>query len=758
MKALTIIFTFVLSITTWAGKAQTDNPKSTANILYGNVFDQDGENLIGATIQWEGTTIGTITDENGNFWLPKQKTNANLLIQYVGYNPLLVEMTPEEDSVFIKVEGVTDLETVQVTGHGTDNFTSTLDVRNQEHISSNELKKAACCNLAESFETNGAVDVMSQDAVTSAKEIQMLGLRGVYSQLMMEKRPTYTGLATPLALDFIPGTWVQGIQISKGASTVQNGPQAITGQINTELVKPFNDKPFFLNIFGSTLERGEANLHLNHKWNQAWSSGLLLHGSTTQGKFDRNKDTFLDQPTKKSLNGLFRTFYRGGDIHSQFNVQALVDERESGQVLPGGDYNPADFYRIRQENRRVDVFGKLGYLGFAKPETSLGFIYNATWHNTDNVFGKTSYKGTQKSLYANLIYASFLSTTDHKINLGASFQLDDYDEFLDEADFSRRETMPGVFAEYSFGRDGAVYDNFWDRFGLIAGLRLDYHNINGTFLTPRLNLKYNFSDRSILRLSGGRGVRSAQVISENIAVLASNRRFVVTEDLKMEDAWNTGLNFTQNLKLAGRNASFVADLYRTNFTNQVVMDMESEHGKVLFYNLDGKSYANSLLLLGTWEMFKGFNLKLAYKLNDVKTTYHPPSGNDNGLRRRPLTAPHRALAALDYETPNKNWMFNTNIQYTGWQRFADAGHIPTSIEDKKYFDGYSPAYVLINAQVTRRFKQWEIYLGGENLTDYRQEHAIVDWQNPFGEHFDAMQVWGPLVGARGYVGIRVWVD
>ncbi len=754
MIALTKYFTFVFILLAFNAQAQTNHQTTTTNkaTLYGNVFNQDGENLIGATVQWEDTTIGTITDENGDFWIPKMDKVAHLVIQYVGYDPMHVEMTPEEDSVFIKVEGIAELATVQVSGQRTDNYTSTLDPINIEHISSNELKKAACCNLAESFETNGAVDVMSQDAVTSAKEIQMLGLRGVYSQLLMEKRPVYTGLATPLALDYIPGTWVQGIQISKGASTVQNGPQSITGQINTEIVKPAHDKPFFLNLFGSTLERGEANLHLNKKWNEGWSSGLLLHGSTTQGKFDRNNDTFLDQATKKSLNGLFRTFYESSGICSQINVQALVDERESGQVLPAGNFNTEDFYRIRQENRRVDVFGKIGYLGFTKPATSVGFIYNAAWHDTDNIFGKTAYRGTQRSLYANLLYESFISTTDHKFNLGASFQYDDYAEFLGEADFSRTESMPGVFAEYNFGRDGSVHENFWDKFGLIAGIRVDHHNQFGTFITPRLNLKYNFSDQSILRLSGGRGVRSAQIIAENIAVLASNRLFVVTENLKMEDAWNLGLNFTQNFKMAGRNASFVADLYRTDFTNQVVMDMESEHGQVLFYNLDGKSFANSLLLLGSWEAFKGFNIKLAYKLNDVKTTYQ------GDLRRRPLTAPHRALAALDYETPNKKWMFNTNVQYTGWQRFADAEHIPSSIVERKYFDGYSPDYVLLNAQVSRRFKQWEIYLGGENLTDYRQEHAIVDWQNPFGEHFDAMQVWGPLVGARGYVGIRLWVD
>lgn len=746
MKALTIILSIIISS---ISGLQAQSSKQ----LVGKIFNQDGETLIGATVHWEGTNIGTVTDENGNFSLQKMDTAASLQIQYVGYEPVLIRMFPHEDSAFIKIEGINLLETIEVNEHRQDNFTSTLDPINMESITSCELKKAACCNLAESFETSGSVDVMKQDAVTSATEIQILGLRGIYSQLLIEKRPAYTGLGSPLALEYVPGTWVEGIQVSKGTSTVQNGPQSMTGQINIELVKPHRDKPFFLNLFGATTERGEVNLHLNKRWNKTLGSGLILHGSTTQGKFDRNDDTFLDQPLKNTLTGIWRNIYEGSSFYSQFNVQALYDERTGGQIIPDHEANPENYYRIRQENRRLDVFGKFGYFGFEKPETSAALIYGGSLHDTKNVFGRTNYNGTQRNFYTNLLYSTFIGTTDHKLNVGASYQYDKYEEFLNDTDFSRKETMPGVFGEYVFGGQ---------KFGLIAGLRADHLRVNGprggqpdltkTFLTPRLNLKYNFSDKSIFRLSGGRGVRSAQFLSENIAVMASNRLFVVTDNLGIEDAWNVGLNYTQNFKLKGRSASFVVDLYRTEFVNQVVMDMESEHGRVLFYNLDGKSYSNSLLVMGSWAPFKGFDMKLAYKLNDVRVTFQ------GDLRQRPMVAPHRALATLNYETPGEKWMFNTNIQYTGWQRFAETGHLPSGIEEGQYFKGYSPAYVLLNAQVTRRFKHWEIYVGGENLTDYRQEHAIIDWQNPFGPHFDAMQVWGPLVGARGYAGLRMWLD
>ncbi|MBI1224244.1 MAG: TonB-dependent receptor [Bacteroidetes bacterium] len=739
MRALSIFICLIFSILTQV-------QSQTTRQLYGNVFNEKGESLIGATVLWEGTDIGTVTDENGDFWIQKQIDTANLVIQYVGYNPVKVEMYPHEDSVFVKVEGVTELETVVVAEHRDDAYTSTLNTRNMEHITSHELKKAACCSLAESFETSGSVDVMRQDAVTSASEIQILGLRGIYSQLLVEKRPAFTGLGSPLALEYIPGTWVQGIQVSKGASTVQNGPQAMTGQINTELVKPFQDKKIFVNAYGSTTGRGELNLHFNKQFNDKYSSGLLLHGSTAQGEFDKNHDGFIDQPKKMSLDALWRNFYQADNFSAQFNVQVLSDERQSGQLTAFDDQPdaPNSAYRIDQKNQRVDVFGKFGYYGFLKPETSIGFIYSGSLHDMKNQFGNTHYDGKQRNFYANLIYASFIGTTDHKLNVGASFQYDDYDEFLNDTDFSRTEAMPGVFGEYNFTRD---------KFGLIAGLRFDHHNRYGFFATPRLNMKYNFNDNTILRLSGGRGVRTAQILSENMAVMASNRQFVVDQSqLKIEDAWNAGLNFTKNFKIAGKSASLVADLYRTQFVNQVVMDMESEQGKVLFYNLDGKSFSNSLLVLGSWAPFKGFDMKLAYKLNDVKVSYKLYSDPV----QRPLMARHRGLVTLNYETPNKLWMFNSNMQITGKQRFAHSHGVPSSLIDG--FTGDAPAYTIVNAQVTRRFNNLEFYLGGENLTNFTQKNAIVDWEHPFGEYFDAMQVWGPLVGARGYVGVRWWID
>lgn len=713
--------------------------------VFGTIVNQDLEPLFGATILWQGTDLGAVADENGNFELPKQKETKNILIRYVGYDPIFIEVLPSEDTIYIEIDGIVDLIEIEVAAKIRDNYTSTLESLNIESISSNELKKAACCSLAESFETNASVDVSYSDAVTGAKEIQMLGLRGLYVQMLVEKRPALSGLGSNLAMEFLPGTWLDGIQISKGAGSVQNGYQAIVGQINSDLKKPFEDKPLFVNLFATPIGRFEANIHLNKKINEEWSTGLLLHGDYFQNQMDHNHDRFMDMPMKKQLNGMYRLFYRGQNVRSQFNIHALTDERQGGQLT---DHNPqgGKLYSIYQRNRRVEVFGKVGYLGFTRPETSMGFIYNASWHRLDNSYGDTKHTGTEKNAYANWIFSSFLGTTDHKINAGLSYLYDDYQEKLNDSDFDRIESVPGAFAEYSWKAAGTDFGTFAEKIGIVAGARLDKHNQFGWLFSPRTNLKYNFSEESVVRFAVGKGFRTPNVIAENVGVLASSRSINVLQNLDMEEAWNFGINFTQNIKIGERSGSISADLYRTQFNNQVVVDLDTDRSKVLYYNLDGASFSNSFLTVVSYELMPNLELKTAYKFNDVKTTFN------GDLLQRPLIAKHRGLVTLDFETKDESWMMSSSLQLVGKQRFPNNSSLPADI--RQFHDGFSPAYATLNAQVTKKFDNIEIYVGGENLTNYTQENPIIDWENPFGEYFDATQVYAPIFGIRGYVGLR----
>ncbi len=737
---------------------------SFSQVITGTVTNENGEFLYGATIMWDETDIGTVADENGYFELPKLDvdTMVYLMIDYVGYDPVYVEVLPEETELTITVGGINELMEVEVAAKRRDNFVSTISTLNIESIGAGEFRKAPCCNLAESFSTNASIDVGYSDALTGAREIRMLGLRGTYTQLMVEKRPTMTGLGSAFVMEYIPGTWLHSIQISKGTSTVQNGYQAITGQINSELVKPFEDKRMFVNLYGSTFGRGEMNVHLNHQFSDKWSSGLLLHASTRQNEMDLNDDTFYDTPQKTMYDALFRTFYRAELLRAQFNVHILSDRHNAGQIQSNEIQNP---YLISQNNDRVELFGKIGYLGFEDLTKSIGFIAEGAYHKLDSYYGNRHHEGTQRNMYLNAMFSNGFNGERHQMDMGLSYTFDDFDEFLDDQDIGRKEMVPGAFVEYTYkpdveaasenkeGEEGEENHNvFWNKFGAVVGLRADHHNLFGWLITPRANLKYNFSLDQVMRVSAGRGFRTANIIAENVSILASNRAIVVLEDLDIEDAWNFGWNFTQNFKVGEREGSFSADLYHTTFTNQVIRDLNSDYQLVQFYNLKGKSYANSFLGVFSYEPIKGLDVKLAYKYNDVKTSFL-----DGETQDLPMVAKHRGLITVDYITPNEKWEFNMNTQFVGKQKFVNLIDNPYHNDD--HHTGVAPSYQLLNAQITRNFgDRFELYAGCENITNFRQEEAIIDWRNPFGSNFDAGHIYAPITGAMGYIGIRFGIE
>ncbi|MEM6965581.1 MAG: TonB-dependent receptor [Bacteroidota bacterium] len=732
---------------------------SSAQILSGTVANEAGEFLYGATVMWEETDLGTVADENGYFELPKMDTAAYLMIDYVGYDPVYVEVLPEETNLEIAVGGINELIEVQVAAARRDNYVSTLSTLNQEVLSAGEFRKAPCCSLAESFQTNASIDVAYTDAVTGAREIQLLGLRGTYTQLLVEKRPIHSGLASAFVMEYIPGTWLNSLQISKGTSTVQNGYQAITGQINSELVKPFEDKKMFLNIYGSTFGRGEINLHLNRQLTDKWSTGVLLHTSRRKNKLDYNDDTFYDTPQKAFYDGLLRTFYWGDELRGQFNFHVISDRRTGGQIASEANLTP---YAITQNNDRIEFFGKMGYIGFKNPAHSIGLIADAFWHELDARYGNQHHQGTQRGGYLQAMFSNGFGGDKHQMDVGVSYNYDDFDEMLNDMDVSRTESVPGVYVEYSYTplvgkaceseEEKAEQNKFVNKFGAVVGMRLDQHNLFGTLFTPRVNLKYNFSTESVVRISAGRGYRTANVIAENLSVLASNRTIAILDNLDIEDAWNFGFNFTQNFKLAKKEASLAVDIYRTEFVNQVVLDVDSDFQLAQFYNLDGRSFSNSLLAVFSYQIFKGLDFKMAYKFNDVRVTFQ-----DGELRERPMVARHRGLLTLDYVTPNEKWEFNINTQLVGKQRFAHLWDNPYHTADQHI--GETPSYMLLNAQFSYKFNdRFEIYSGSENITGFRQEDAIINWQDPFGDYFDAAHVYAPITGTMMYFGIRYGIE
>lgn len=618
-------------------------------------------------------------------------------------------------------------------------------------VTSKELLKAACCNLAESFETNPSIDVNFSDALTGTKQIKMLGLTSPYLMITEENVPSVRGASQAYGLSFTPGTWVESIQITKGAGSVVNGYESISGQINTELIKPINDIPFFLNVYGSTDSRFELNTHFNKKISDKWSSSLFVHGNTRVAKNDMNKDGFLDNPLAKQVNILNRYQYYNAEKGwvSFINFKYMNDKKQTGETDfdPKKDKGTTNYWGSEINTERLDVSTKVGYVFPDMPFQSIGFQNAFDSHNQQSYFGLNQYNIKQSSYYSNLIFNSIINNTMNKFATGLNFTYDKYQEFVNVNDYSRIDNSVGAFFEYTF-------DNA-DDFSIILGGRIDNHNRLGTFVTPRLNVRYNPWQNGVLRFSAGRGKRSANIFAENQPLFASSRTFDILNSngkiygLNPEIAWNYGLSFAQKFSLFGKSADVGIDFYRTDFQNQAVVDLMQSPQQVLFYNLNGKSVANSLQLEFNYEILKHFNLRSAYKFYDVNTDYI--SGN----YQKPLQAKHRFFGNLEYETnildKGQQWKFDFTYNWIGKQQLPNT----RSNASNDRLPEHSPAYSLMNMQITRTFSStFEMYVGGENIGNYKQNKAILDAENPFGPNFDASILYGPVFGQMYYAGLR----
>ncbi|MFT4687218.1 MAG: hypothetical protein ACJATN_000390 [Neolewinella sp.] len=720
---------------------------------HGEVFDADDYPLVGATVRWADGS-GTTVDVDGHFHLPEKLNQNQFEISYLGFatREFLTD-TLEFPLRIVMIEKGTALGEIQVTARDGGRSASLLKARNIETISSKELRKAPCCSLAESFENSPVVDLTYGDPLTGRREIQMLGLRGNYTQLTLEKRPMLDGLASPFALDLIPGPWVNSIQIGKGSGSLESGASGLTGEINTELIKPTNGPKAYVNLFAGSQGRGEVNLLGNTQISKTLWLGGAAHGSLTENGQDHDDDGFKDMPDRRTAVGLLRLFRQGGDNwEGQWSVLGARDRRT------GGQQDVANPYLIDQDNRRVEAWGKTGYFGFNKPWQSIGFIYSGSYHEMNNRYGLKLHQGEQKSGYLNALYHTRIANDNHQISIGGTARMDDFTEVFDETNYSRSENTVGAYGEYTFSWEEAREGRSFRALTAILGLRADRHNLGGTQLSPRLNVKYNPNERSAIRLSIGRGWRSPNLLVDNLNWLPSSRTVtglgIPTEGdgsenpgfRGLESAWNYGVNYTRDFLIAGREGQIVFDFFRTDFENQLIVDAEQDIETLRIYQLDGKSFANSFMVSGNYEILPLIDVKLAYKYNDVRQTY-----DGKGLREVPLTPKHRALATLGYDGPRIK--AHLNYQWTGEQRLIDFDQIPEDVVVAH--PQRSPAFGLLSFNMTYVANaKTEFYAGGENLTNRTQRQAIIGALSPFEGYFDATQVYQPLFQRRAYVGVR----
>ena len=731
------------------------------------ILDNNEVPIVGANIYLVDGSKGVVSDQNGNFLINDIKDAKEFVVSYVGYLNDTLKTKNKYSKVILKPD--TSLEAITINFKEKSTSVSLLSSANVLKISSEELLKAACCNLAESFETTPSIDVNFSDAISGRKQINMLGLASPNILISVENIPSIRGALNVYGLTFIPGTWIESIQVAKGSGSVVNGYESVSGQINAELLKPMSDKKFFANAYYNSMERFELNTHYSTKLTEKIDYGLYLHADKKDNRDDHNNDNFGDAPTGQQINILNRFQYTNAikGLVGFFDINYVGDERVYGEIdyfdpaiIPGPPIN--DSWGGSADSNIIRSTLKFGYVDPDITYRSLGL--QLSYSNVDQGadFGNSFHDTRHTSFYSNLVYNTIIGDTRSKIKTGISFAYDNYDESVNNLntsffDLDRTEKSIGAYFEYN-------YDNL-DNLNLSAGIRYDNHNIIGNFISPRLHVRYQALAKTTIKMSAGKANRIANLFSENQKLFYSSRLISFSSadassefmsynyfDMKPEVAWNYGASIIQSFKLFSKDSQLIIDYYITDFESRVVVDWESP-SNILFYNLVGRSYAKSFQAQFSYSLANSIDLLFAYKNTDAKTDYI------SGRLQNPLTPSNRFFLNLSYDGPSneksRKWKFDVTYNHLGKQR------IPSTIQNPEIFrlDPFSSKLDLINSQITRVFSDsFEVYLGVENLTNYKQNDGIISNSDPFGQYFDATMIYGPVFGRMSYLGLRYKIN
>ena len=709
------------------------------------LFSEDGKDypVMGATVKWINTDKGTISNEKGDFKLERESKTDLIVISYVGFQTDTLSVKDINNIThYMSYSEENFLDEVTVSKRRNSAQRTYLMPQNIINISEEELLKAACCNLSESFETNPSVDVNHNDAITGTKQIEMLGLKSPYILITEENIPMVRGASQTFGLGFTPGTWIESIQVTKGMGSVTNGYESIVGQINTEIKKPYNDMPFFFNLFKGIDGRFEANAHLRSKVSDKIQNTFFIHYNDRKKVNDKNGDMFLDKPLQDQLNLLSKWQFTDASkgLVSFLNIRYLDDNKKIGSIDFNEKSDLSSFWGGEIFTNRFDSSFKLGYVNPNIPYQSLGFQLAYNFHDQESYYGLNDYNISQKSLFLNLIYNSIISNTKNKIKAGLNFSSDNYSEYVFKSNINRIDRSFGGFFEYSF-------DNMND-FNLIFGLRYDIHNNIGSFFTPRLHFRYMLNDNFSIKGSVGTGRKIANVFAENQTIFLSNRKNINKNfDAKLygvspEKATNLGFSLDHKVFLFGGQGNLIFDFYKTIFDNRVIIDFET-FGEFNFYNSSlGKSKSDNYQIEFLFSK-NNWNITAAYKKYDVKSYYQ------SGLKEKPLQP--RNIIFFNYgiesnKVNESNWKFDITYNRLGKQRLM--------LNPRDNYEFTDPHFS-INSQITRVFSsKLEVYVGGENLNNYKQENPIIMANDPFNQNFDASIIHGPIFGSIYYIGLR----
>jgi len=738
IKNISYIFILLLSFSTYS---------QIKGVVVGS-NDGEIEVLVGAKVSLLNARVATFTDEQGVFELVASKKFPDTLVfSAMDYFSDTLVIYKDDRFVNLKVVLFTDqtLPEFIVEYRRQSKTVSKLAILAVEEISHTELRKAACCNLSESFETNVSVDVNFTDAVSGAKTIQMMGLEGVYTQIQFENIPYLRGLEQAFGLSSLPGTWIQSIQITKGSGNVVNGYESMAGLVNIELWKPQQMDKFFVNMYGNIYGRSEFNMHGSISVNKRWNTALFAHSSGVFSENDHNKDRFMDMP-KGSLHAFNNRWqYQGDKMEAQIGVNTYVESKYGGQIgYAKNDYKKESntLYGMESEAKHIDVYAKTGFF-LKKPYNSVGVIYNVKFQENDALFGQRRFFGTEKRAYINSMFESIIGSTQHKYKVGASVVISDIKQSLNDLSNSitdnKVEIVPGVFGEYTYT---AV------RLSAVVGLRADYHNLYSAQLSPRVHAKYILSEKTDLRFTAGKGWRVPNYMIDNISLLATSRHWVAPIEIKPEVSWNIGGSLIHSIELFQKIATIVVDYYHTLFEDQLIVDRDEDMTQIIFKNLSGNSFSNSVQTELSISPTKNIDVRLAYKFLDVKAKYA------QRMQQKVMIPKHRGFLNVGVHTRNNKWALDLTASVFGVARLPESQLDLLTVST----DNNSSVYPQLSSQITYRHKKWEFYIGGENLTNYTQSNPIISSENPFSTYFDATRIWAPIMGINVYAGLRFQIS
>lgn len=686
-----------------------------------------------AKVQLKHTRTGAITDEQGRFELilPKYLPDT-MIISAFGYENDTVIVTKEDRFTGMEINLYSEnlLDEVVVEYRRNSHSVSRLKPLYVEELGEGELKKAACCNLSESFETNATVDVNLTDAVSGAKKIQLLGLDGIYTQMQMENIPFLNGLESSFGMNTVPGTWVESIQITKGTGSVVNGYESMAGLINVEYRKPSTMHRLYVNGYGNILGRGELNIHGGQLIGKKWSTGTFAHISGLQTETDRNNDGFRDVPLNKTASILNRWDYQGERFETKFGVSAYYDERAGGQLAA-----VANRYEATTTNKHLEAFAKTGFFFAKKPYQSIGVVYQFKAHDINGKFGLRNFSGEEYRGYVNAIYDGIIGSTTHKIKFGVSGVAQELNQRVDTVAINRQVLTPGVFAEYTYTGS---------RLTAIAGARYDYQETYGAQFSPRIHLKWIADEFTDIRLTTGRAWRLPNVIIDNSSLLATSKAWVLPTTIKQEVVWNSGISVVRQLEWWNRPASITADFFHARFQRQLIVDREQSIDTFFFAFQENASFSNTFQTELSFSPHKTLTIRLAYKYLQVRARY-------NGVSQQQVMIPqHRGLFNVAYVSRNKRWEADATFSLYGRMRLHDV-----MLHDGQVMEAeLSKRVPQVLAQVTHHFKRLDVYVGGENLANFTQKNPIISANDPYNAAFDATRVWAPVLGAVIYAGFR----